>query len=84
MRRQFAVERDFLHQRGLVVGLQVLFDGIQIKLELLVARQEIGLQELRAGLIAGMDKGVTASLVGRCQVQLFGVAEQVPVVPAEC
>ena len=33
MRRQFAVERDFLQQRVLVVGLQALFDGIQVNFE---------------------------------------------------
>ena len=79
---QFAVQRDLFQQRGLVVGLQGLLDGVEVEFKLLVAGEEVGLDELRADLIAGSDDGVAAGLVGGGQVQLFSVAEQVAVVPA--
>ena len=81
MRRQLAVERDFLQQRVLVIGLQALVDRIQIHFQRLVTHQEIGLEELGTSRVAGP---VTASppnwFAGR-QVQLFRVAEQIAIVP---
>ena len=81
MRRQFSVERNFLEQCGLVVGLQALFNGVEIDFQRLVARQEVRFQKLRADLIAGPDDGIAAGLHRRRQVQLLGIAEQVAVVP---
>ena len=82
VRRQFAVERDFLQQRVLVVGLQALFDGIQVELQ--VAGRASGNRASGTARRPGSPDWTTASppsLVRRRQVQLFRVAEQVPVMP---
>ena len=81
MRRQLSVERDFLQERILVVRLQALIDRIQIDFQRLVALQEIGFEELRAHRVAGPGHGIAAQLGRRRQVELFGVAEQIAVVP---
>ena len=79
MRREFAVEHRLLDDTDLIVGLQALLQGDQVELELLVAGQEVRLDELSREAIAGLGHRRAAQVHGGCQVQLLGVAEQVAV-----
>ena len=82
MRRELADEQRLFDQRRLIVGLQALLQRGEVELELLVAGQEVGLEELRAEPVARLGHGTAAQLHRPRQVQLLGVAEQVAVVPA--
>ena len=81
-RQKCALEQKIGGDRVLIIGEQVLLHRTEIRLQRLVAVEEIGFDELCVDIVSRASLYGTAALHPNRKVKLLGVAEQIAVRPA--